>query len=229
MRLRSLGVLSFNCSALSLFKQQHGKSTQSWVLLTKANANDRMESGAASTWSPSRETPGLRLSPMFEERQRPDEDLGLGIPEEKKTPGEHANSTQRRPQTLHLLTPRQRRKPASHRAVTQTINETEKRGDADGDLWSTLQAISSPLPWLAAPTRAGGVPQGEALCGYHTPSSGCGGVKCQQRLPQPHWPAYLLSQQHGLDRLTDRQANRQTFAEGMTCRSWNIIGIQMKR
>lgn len=137
-----------------------------------------------------------------------------------------------KPQSLHLLSLRQRCKPASRRAVqaqTETINEKEKQGEADGDLWSTLQAISSPLPWSAAPTRAGGVPQGEALCGYHTPSSGCRGVKCQQQLPQPHWPAYLLSQQHGQDRLTDRQANRQTFAEGMTCRSWNIIGIQMKR
>lgn len=37
----------------------------------------------------------------------------------------------------------------------------------------------SPLPWVAAAIRAGGSPQGEPLCGYHTPSSGCSGLKEQ--------------------------------------------------
>lgn len=58
----------------------------------------------------------------------------------------------------------------------------------------------SPLPWAAAPTRAGGVPQGEPLCGYHTPSSGCtrlkargerreeegAGGQCLEQLVDPH-------------------------------------------
>lgn len=58
----------------------------------------------------------------------------------------------------------------------------------------------SPLPWAAAPTRAGGVPQGEPLCGYHTPSSGCtrlkergerreeegAGGQCLEQLGDPH-------------------------------------------
>lgn len=76
-----------------------------------------------------------------------------------------------------------------------------------GDLWSTLQAISSPLSWLAAPTRAGGVPQGDPLCGYHTPSSGCSGVKCQQQLAQSRW--LLLWSHNNMDK-TDWQTGKQT-------------------
>lgn len=52
--------------------------------------------------------------------------------------------------------------------------------------------LSSPLPGVAAvaPIRAGGIPLGKPLCGYHTPSSGCSGLKergggggqCQQHV-----------------------------------------------
>lgn len=97
-----------------------------------------------------------------------------------------------------------------------------------GDLRLTLQAISSPLPWLAAPTRAGGVPQGEPLCGYHTPSSGCSGVNVNSSSPQ-HLHGCFSALTTIWTRQTDRPANRQTFAEERTRHRWNIIRIQMKR
>lgn len=72
-----------------------------------------------------------------------------------------------------------------------------------GKLGRQFPPLYSPLPWAAAPSRAGGVPQGEPLCGYHTPSSGCtrlkergerreeeeeegAGGQCLEQLVEPH-------------------------------------------
>lgn len=46
-----------------------------------------------------------------------------------------------------------------------------------GSVVNLAEKFLSSFPGAAAPSRAGGVPQGEPLCGYHTPSSGCSGLK----------------------------------------------------
>ena len=58
----------------------------------------------------------------------------------------------------------------------ETVKTNEKLIGICGKLGRQFPPLTSPMS-AAAPTRARGVPLGEPLCGYHTPSSGCTGLK----------------------------------------------------
>lgn len=115
--------------------------------LPNVNGNDSMDSGAASTLSPSGETSDLRLWPIFEEGQRADEDLSLGTPEEKKTPGEHANPTQRSPKASTFSLTRQTGKPP---CCPSTDRDNKWKGKTRRSWWGSLvnfagNFLSSPV------------------------------------------------------------------------------------
>lgn len=91
-----------------------------------------------------------------------------GAPTEKphSTYGEHASSTQK----LTVVTSEP---PCCPNIKSNAEKKNNKNNEKLMGICGKL-CRQFPLPWVAAPTRAGGVP---LLCGYHTPSSGCSGLK----------------------------------------------------